>query len=86
MLVKGSVSEHGVEDVGASAGEADEGGVALIGFGSLAVVVGVAGGVVKGRERGQEHSSLERCLFPPLLGCSSRIDVPERLVTGAGPA
>lgn len=39
-LVVGAVAEHGVEDVAAAAGEADEGGVVLLASGSFPVVVG----------------------------------------------
>lgn len=51
--------EHGVEDVAASSGQADEGGVVFLAFGSLAVVVGAAGRVVWRGERGQEQRSFE---------------------------
>jgi hypothetical protein len=40
VLVEGSVAEHGVEEVGASAGEGDEGLVVAFAFGAFAVVVG----------------------------------------------
>jgi len=51
VVVVGAGAEHGKQDVAASSGEADEGGV--VGFfalGSFAVVVGAAGGVVQGGE------------------------------------
>ena len=38
-------SDHGVEDVGLAAGEADECGVVLLALGSLAVVVGAVFGI-----------------------------------------
>ena len=39
-LVVGAVAEHGVKDVDASSGEADEGGVVFLTSGAFAVVVG----------------------------------------------
>ena len=53
------VSEHGVEDVGAAAGEGDEGFVVLLLLSSFAVVVGPGDGVAQGRERGQEEGAFE---------------------------
>ena len=58
-LVGLAVAEHGVEDVAAAAGEADEGGVVFLALGSFAVVVGAAGGVVQGGERGEEERAFE---------------------------
>lgn len=54
--VVGLVAEHGVEDVAASAGEADEGGVVFLAFGAFAVVVGAAGRVCEG---GEEEGAFE---------------------------
>jgi hypothetical protein len=53
------VVEHGEQHVAASSRQADEGGVVFLAFGSLFVVVGAAGGVVQGGERGQEQRSFE---------------------------
>ena len=53
------VPEHGVEDVGAAAGEGDEGFVVLLLLSSFAVVVGPGDGVAQGREGGQEEGPLE---------------------------
>ena len=55
VAVVGAVAEHGVEDVAAAAGEADEGGVVFLALGSFAVVVGPAGGVGQGGERGEDE-------------------------------
>src|SRR5690606_585003 len=57
--VVGAVAEHGEEHVAAAAGQADEGGVVFLALGSLAVVVGPAGGVVQGGEGGQEERPFE---------------------------
>ena len=40
-----AVLEHGQDEVAASSGDADDGGVVLLAFGSFAVVVGAADGV-----------------------------------------
>jgi len=48
-------ADHGEEDVDAAAGEADEGGVVALAFGSLAVVVGAGGGVAETGECRQEQ-------------------------------
>jgi hypothetical protein len=54
------VRDHGVEDVGASAAEADEGGVVAFAFGAFAVVAGPADGVgAEGCEGGEEQRPLE---------------------------
>jgi hypothetical protein len=53
------VSEHGVEDVGAAAGEGDEGLVVFFLLSSFAVVVGPRNGVAQGGERGEEQGSFE---------------------------
>jgi hypothetical protein len=54
------VFEHGVQDVAAAAGQADEGGVVLLALGPFAVVVGAADRVGTQRgERGQEEGALE---------------------------
>ena len=84
-LVEGAVAEHGVQDVAASSGEADEGGVVAFALGAFAVVVGAADGVVEGGQRGQEQRSFEFAVAGP-GGCSPRFEVPDRRVTGARPA
>jgi len=53
VVVGGAGAEHGVEDVNAAAGEADEGGVVFLALVAFAVVVRAAGRFGKGRERGQ---------------------------------
>ena len=56
-LVGGSVLEHGEDDVGAAAGDADDGGVVAFALGSFTQVVGAGVGIVSGSdERGDEHS------------------------------
>lgn len=65
--VKLVVLEPGVEDVAAASGEADEGGVAFLAFGSFAVVIRAAGGVAHGSQRREVRLSLRllgraRCL------------------------
>src|SRR5882757_9649543 len=59
MLIVGAVAEHGEQHVAASSGQADEGGVVLLALGSFLVVVGAAGGVGQGRERGEEERPFE---------------------------
>jgi hypothetical protein len=59
VLVGGAVAEHGVDDVGAAAGEADEGGVVAFAGGSFAVVVGVADRVGQVGECGEEQGGFE---------------------------
>ena len=54
-----AVAEHGVDDVGAAAGQADQGGVVPFAGGSLAVVVGPAVGVPERGERGEEQRRLQ---------------------------
>lgn len=58
-LVKGLITEHGVEDVTAAAGKADEGGVVFLAFGSFAVVVGAAVRFGQGCEGGEEEGAFE---------------------------
>ena len=50
-----SGAEHGVEDVDAPSGEADEGGVVSFAFAAFLVVVGPARGVFQGGESGEEQ-------------------------------
>ena len=46
-------SQHGVEDVAAAAGQADQGGVVFLAFGAFAVVVAAGGSrVARRRPRG----------------------------------
>ena len=65
VSVVGAVAEHGVEDVAAAAGQADEGGVVFLALGSFAVVVGAAGRVVQGGERGEEERAFELAVAGP---------------------
>ncbi len=58
-VVGAAVAEHGVDDVGAASGEADQGGVVSFAGGSFAVVVGAAGGVGQGGECGQEQRGFQ---------------------------
>ena len=54
------VADHCEQDVGLAPGQADEGGVVLLALGSLAVVVGPAGGAGAQRgERGHEQAVLQ---------------------------
>ena len=85
VSAKSWVVGHGVEDVAAAAGEADEGGVVLLALGPFAVVVGAAGGCDKAANAARKNARLS-CLLPPVGGCSPLIEVPERRVTGAMPA
>lgn len=59
-----AVAERGEQDVGAAAGEADEGGVVRLTFGAFAGVVGPARGVGQAGERGEEQRAFE-VLLPP---------------------
>jgi hypothetical protein len=73
VSVVGLVAEHGVKDVAVSSGQADEGGVVVLAFGAFAVVVGPAGGVFEGGERGEEERAFEFAVagsggvFAPLI-------------------
>src|SRR5438874_13408635 len=58
-LVGGLGAQHGVQDVDAASCEAEEGGVVFLAFGAFAVVVGAAGRVGQGGERGQEERAFE---------------------------
>jgi hypothetical protein len=51
--------EHGEDDVAASSGEADDGGVVAFAFGAFAVVEGFGLGRAEGGERGEEHGVLQ---------------------------
>jgi hypothetical protein len=51
--------EHGVEDIAAASGQADEGGVVFLALAALPVVVGAACRVVQGGEGGQEQGAFE---------------------------
>jgi hypothetical protein len=53
------VLEHGVENVAAASGEADQGRVVFFLRGAPFVVVGATGGVVEGVEGAQEQAALE---------------------------
>ena len=58
-LVGGAVAEHGVQDVDAASGQADEDGVVAIALGAFTVVVDEGVGVVQGGERGEEERAFE---------------------------
>jgi hypothetical protein len=57
-LVGLAVAEHGEDDVAASPGEADQGGVVFLAFGAFAVV-GAGSRVFERGERGKEERSFE---------------------------
>src|SRR5690606_35764014 len=59
------VADHGVEDVAAASGQADEGGVVLLTLGALAVVVGPGGRVLQRREGSKEERALELLVAAP---------------------
>ena len=60
FLVEGSVFEHGVDDVAAAPGEADDGGVVFLAFGAFPLVVGLGERVVaRGYPGGPEERVLE---------------------------
>ena len=84
-LVDGAVAEHRVEDVGAAASQADEGGVVAFACGAFAVVVGPGVGSARAA-KAERNSARSRCLLPPRGGRSPRMEVPERRMTGARPA
>jgi hypothetical protein len=85
VSVVGAVAEHGVEDVAAAASQADESGVVLLALSPFAVVVGPAGRVVQGSERGEEERAFE--LAVPGPGGMLTLDRRSELrVTGAMPA
>lgn len=81
VLVGLAVAEHGEDDVDASAGEADQGGVVTLVLGSFAVVVGAAGRVGETGESRQEQGGFEGVL-PRWERVSPLIDEPDRRVTG----
>jgi hypothetical protein len=58
-LVEGLVAEHGVQDVAAASGQADEGCVVFLAFGSFAVVVGAVDRVGQGGEGSEEEGAFE---------------------------
>ena len=74
-----------MQDVDAAAGEADEGGVVFLALGSFPVVVGLDGGWDSEANAARKNARLS-CLLPLLGGCSPRMLLPERRVTGARPA
>lgn len=61
----GAVARHRVDDIGAAARKADQGGVLPFALGTLAVVVGPGLGVLESRERGQEQ-----CVLEPFVAAS----------------
>lgn len=59
-LVVGAVAEHREDDVAATTGQTDHGGVVLYAFGSFAVVVGLRDRVaIRGDPRGVEQCVLQ---------------------------
>jgi len=59
-VVWGDGFEHGEDEVASASGDADDGGVVFLSFGSFALVVGACVRVVLGRdERCEEHGVLE---------------------------
>jgi len=65
VAVVGAVAEHGVEDIAAAAGQADQGGVVLLALGPLAVVVGPAGRVGQCGEGGEKERAFELTVAGP---------------------
>jgi hypothetical protein len=85
-LIRGVGAEHGVQDVDAAAGEADQGGVVFLALGSFPVVVGPLDGGWESDANAARKNARFNCLLPLLGGCSPRMLLPERRVTGARPA
>lgn len=85
LLVGLAVGEHGVDDVDAAAGEADQYGVVSLALSAFAVVVGAAGRVGEAGESRQEQRGLQR-VVARWERVSPLIEDPERRVTGARPA
>ena len=63
--------DHGEDDVAAAAGEADDSGVVLLAFGSLAVVEGSGVGRAERCERGEEHGVFESVVASSRLGLAA---------------
>ena len=81
------VSDHGVEDVGLAAGEADECGVVPLALGSFAIVVGPGFGVgSQGCEGGHEQGVLQSFVAAAVDVLAADAGARDRLVTGASPA
>jgi hypothetical protein len=57
--VVGAGAEHGEKDVAAASCQADQGGVVFLALVSFPLVVGPAGGIGQGRERGEEERPFE---------------------------
>jgi hypothetical protein len=57
--VGAAVAEHGVDDVGSAAGQADQGGVVAFALGAFAVVVGAACRVRQRGERREEQRGFQ---------------------------
>jgi hypothetical protein len=78
-------AEHGVDDVAAAAGEADDGGVVLLAFRAFAGVV-VARGVVVEEQKADSHMAFLSRWLPRRLRVSPLSELPDWRVTGARPA
>ena len=65
-MIEGAVAEHGEENIGSAAGEAEEGLGVVFALLDLLVVVGAGGGVGQGGERGEEEGPFE--LLVPASG------------------
>jgi hypothetical protein len=76
VLVGRAGAEHGVQDVDAAAGEADEGGVVFLALSAFPVVASPAEWVGKGGERGQEERAFE--LLVAALGWVLAVDAGAR--------
>ncbi len=79
------VAKHGVDDVDAAAGEADQGGVVPLALGSFPVVVGAAGRSARLAKADKNSADLSAWL-PRWDRVSPLIDDPDRRVTRARPA
>jgi hypothetical protein len=71
-FVGSAVAEHGVDDVEASADEADQRSVVSFLLGVFSVAVGPLGGVAEAGERGEEQRGLEGVVAA--LGASLALD------------
>jgi hypothetical protein len=80
------VAEHGVDDVDAVAGEADQGGVVSFALGAFAVVVGAAGRVGETGEGRQQRRGRQGVVPKSWERVSPLIEDLDLGVTGARPA
>lgn len=86
FLVEGSVFEHAVDYVAASAREADDSGVVVLALFAFALVVGDGRRVFGGRDEQGLPQRVLRRLLPRLEGLSPLMLVPDWPVAGAMPA